>query len=149
MRKTMLFLFALMVASGVFAQELPFTIGCMADEDKPLEVAFCQAVFAAAHDHKLIRESTQEDYSKLALWVVTVQGDGEYVAAAVQLNLLSKSFGGAELALNTSCYIAPVDKFVLYAAVVIERAYQNAPKDLSIFAPARPPDSIRLETSPP
>lgn len=152
--KRFVFLSAVIVSLAIFAmpstaQEIPFTIGCLADEDKALEITFCQAVLAAAHAHEFMRESAQDDYSLLMLWVIPVQGqDDKHLAVAVQLNLSAKSFGGAQMALNTICYFVPEDEIAKYAATLVGRAYQNAPKDLSIFAPAAP-EPLRLETSPP
>jgi len=145
--------FALIVSLAIYAipstaQELPFTIGCMADKDKALEMALCQAVFAAARAHEFMRESTQDDYASLMLWVVPLQIKDQGVAVAVQLNLSARSFEGAEMALNTSCYFAPADEFPLYAAAVISRAYLNAPKDLSVFEP-EPVNLHSPEASPP
>lgn len=147
MKRFLVFVAHLLVAFPVVAQELPFTIGCLANEEKPLEMELCQAVFIAAHTHEFIRESTQDDYSSLMLWVVPVQS-GPQLAVAAQLNLSSRSFGLIELAVNTGCYFVPAEEIVKYATAIIARAYQNAPKDLSIFEPARV-EQLQLEASPP
>ena len=137
------------------AQELPFTIGCMADEDKPLEIAFCEHLFAAAQAHQFIRPSTADDASALIAVVIPKQ-DGEVAAVAVHVAFSSRSMPGLSFSIVTGCDIITGDNTEERAVEIVgwmflhgARWLVDAPDRMPNFAPIKPPGTLRLETSPP
>ena len=155
MKRFLAFVAHLLVAFPVVAQELPFTIGCVADDDKPLEMAFCGHLFAAAQTHPFIRPSTTDDDSALIAIVIPKQ-DGEVAAVAVHIAFSTRSLRDLSFSIVTGCDIITGDNAEERAVEIVGWMFVrgakwlvDAPDRMPNFAPIKPPESLRLETSPP
>jgi len=135
------------------AQELPFTIGCMADEDKPNEIAFCKVVIAAADVYPYMRESMADDSSVLVLIVISDESeDGEWLAVAWHVSFSSAAADNLSISIVTGVEIVAVDALEAGAVAIIVPAFVHGARWLAPplnQAPIRPPEILRLETSPP
>ena len=101
MRRTIIILsFLLLIASAGAAQDLPFTIMCLADSDKPLEVTFCKHIFAAAQARPGMRPSTADDTSAVIVMVIPKE-EGDIAAVAVHVASVSYT----HLTLPTTPYV--------------------------------------------
>ena len=136
MRRTIIILsFLLFIASAGAAQNLPFTIMCLADSDKPLEVTFCKYLFAAAQAQPGMRPSTADDTSAVIVMVIPKE-EGDIAAVAVHVAFNSRSMRSLSFSIATGCDVITGDNAEEKAIYTIEWVFTRGAQWL-VDAPER------------
>jgi hypothetical protein len=155
---TLLVLLATYAISST-AQELPFFLMCLADEDKPREIAYCREIYDALDAHEDIRWKTPEDTAAVLVTVVPYDKDGvldDVLPVSVIVGFYSSAFNGLLFYIAGGMWVVEDGKHDETAATMAYFSFSQATKWLAILpdrmpqlAPDPITDRIRLETSPP
>ena len=158
MKRFLAFLVVLFLAIPATAQQLPFVVICMADDDKPLEVAFCDAVLAALDAHPGIREVTENDTSAVAVAMIPNYKTGVVdgvLPASITVAFIPSGFNGLSFYIAGGCDVVPAAEINDMAVQFVSYAFTRAGAWLQDL-PTRMPDfradcyePVRLEASPP